>query len=100
MSGFISPIEALQDGVAARAVVEPRAPAASNFGQWMTGELQALNRQLVTAERGVQSLAAGASANLHDVMIQLEQARLALQLASQVRARVVEAYQEVMRMQV
>jgi flagellar hook-basal body complex protein FliE len=59
-----------------------------------------LNAQLVSAEQGVQKLASGNAENLHEVMLQLEQARLAMQVAAQVRSRVVEAYQEVMRMQV
>ena len=44
--------------------------------------------------------AAGGAVSLHDTMVQLEQARLSFQLAIQVRARVLEAYQEIMRMQV
>lgn len=73
--------------------------AAPGFGQWFTSELQALNQQMLRAEQGVQRLATGEAANLHDVMIQLEQARLAFQLAIQVRSRVLEAYQDMMRMQ-
>jgi flagellar hook-basal body complex protein FliE len=72
----------------------------SDFSQWMSNEVNVLNQQLLTAERGVQQLAAGSAASLHDVMIQLEQSRLAFQLAIQVRNKVVEAYQDVMRMQV
>jgi flagellar hook-basal body complex protein FliE len=66
----------------------------------MEQELVSLNTQLLTAEQGIQKLAAGTAENLHDVMLQLEQARLAMQVASQVRSRVLEAYQDVMRMQV
>lgn len=74
--------------------------AAPGFAQWMSREVSELNSQLVSAEQGIQKLAAGTAENLHDVMLQLEQARLAMQVASQVRSRVLEAYQEVMRMQV
>jgi flagellar hook-basal body complex protein FliE len=74
--------------------------AAPGFTQWLSKEVSELNAQLVTAEQGIQKLAAGTAENLHDVMLQLEQARLAMQVASQVRSRVLEAYQEVMRMQV
>ena len=72
----------------------------AGFGQWFTREVESVNAQMVTAERGVQQLAVGGVANLHETMIQLEQARLAFQLAIQVRSRVMEAYSEIMRMQV
>lgn len=74
--------------------------AAPGFAHWISQEVNSLNTQLVTAEQGVQKLASGTAENLHEVMLQLEQARLAMQVASQVRSRVVEAYQDVMRMQV
>jgi flagellar hook-basal body complex protein FliE len=38
--------------------------------------------------------------NLHQVMIRLEESRLAFQLTMQVRNRLLESYQDVMRMQV
>lgn len=74
--------------------------AAPGFANWVQHEVASLNTQLVSAEQGVQKLATGTAENLHEVMLQLEQARLAMQVASQVRSRVLEAYQDVMRMQV
>jgi flagellar hook-basal body complex protein FliE len=74
--------------------------AAPGFANWIEQEVASLNTQLVTAEQGVQKLATGTAENLHEVMLQLEQARLAMQVASQVRSKVLEAYQDVMRMQV
>jgi flagellar hook-basal body complex protein FliE len=38
--------------------------------------------------------------NIHDVVIAQEKASLSLQLALQVRNKAVEAYQEMMRMQI
>jgi flagellar hook-basal body complex protein FliE len=42
----------------------------------------------------------GETQNLHEVMIRLEEARHSFQLLVQVRNRLLEAYQEVMRMSI
>lgn len=99
MNPPIPPVAAIGMDVAAPTQLVQSSPV-TQFGNWFTQELQAVNTQMVSAEQGVQKLAAGASDNLHDTMIQLEQARLSFQLAIQVRTRVLEAYQEIMRMQV
>ena len=44
--------------------------------------------------------AAGEVASLHEVMIHMEETKLSFQLLAQVRNRLLDAYQEVMRMQV
>jgi flagellar hook-basal body complex protein FliE len=81
------------------AVAAPAAPA-GGFATWFDGQVSQLNTQLTQAEQGVQQLAAGDATSLHDVMIRMEEARLSFQLAVQFRTRVLEAYQDVMRMQV
>lgn len=70
------------------------------FGTHVAQGLQALNQQLLASQVDLQRLAAGETANLHEVMVRLEESRIALQLALQVRNRALEAYQDVMRMQV
>ena len=82
---------------------EPAAQAmqgASAFGQWFSQQVEQVNGQLQAADGQLQALATGESQNLHQVMISLEEARLSFQLLVQVRNRVLEAYQDVMRMQV
>jgi flagellar hook-basal body complex protein FliE len=59
-----------------------------------------VNDKLNGAERAINQVALGEPASLHQVMIDLEQARLSFQLLAQVRNRLLDAYQEVMRMQV
>lgn len=71
-----------------------------DFGAWLAGALGGVNRQLVQADQGLRELAAGETQNLHQVMIALEEARIGVQLLVQVRNRLLEAYQEVLRMQV
>jgi flagellar hook-basal body complex protein FliE len=48
----------------------------------------------------MQRLAAGEVQNLHQIMIRLEESKLSFQLMLQVRNRLLEAYQDVMKMQI
>ena len=59
-----------------------------------------VNTQLIAADQSVQQLATGDVENLHHVVLGLEQTRLAFDLMLQVRNKVLDAYQEIMRMQV
>jgi flagellar hook-basal body complex protein FliE len=77
-----------------------QAAAPADFGRWLAQSLDGVNQQLVQADHGLQSLATGEAQNLHQVMISLEQARVGIQLLAQVRNRLLDAYQEILRMQV
>ena len=100
----VQAIGAVADAAAAQAAQTAQAGQAveptGRFADWFDGQVSQLDTQLVQAEQGVQQLAAGDAASLHDVMIRMEEARLAFQLAVQFRNKVLEAYQDVMRMQV
>ena len=74
--------------------------AAGMFGQMVSEGLAHVNEQLLTSQTGLQRLASGEMQNLHQVMIQLEESRLSFQLMLQVRGRLLEAYQDVMKMQI
>lgn len=70
------------------------------FGGWFAAGLDAVNTGLVNADHEVRQVALGEASNLHEVMIHIEEAKLSFQLLAQVRNKMLEAYQEVMRMQV
>ncbi len=72
----------------------------SKFGDWFGQQLAEVNARLQRADADLQHLALGDAQNLHQVMINLEEAKLSFQLLVQVRNRALEAYQEVMRMQI
>ena len=82
----------------------PQAPGTNavtpGFGQMVSQGIEAVNRQLIGSETDLQEMAAGTEQNLHRVMIRMEDARLSFQLLMQVRNRLLEAYQDVMKMQV
>lgn len=79
---------------------EPVAAPSGNFSAWLDKELANVNEQIVTSDMQLRRLAAGEVENLHQVMISMEQAKLSFQLAMQVRNKVMEAYQDVLRMQI
>lgn len=76
------------------------AASAAPFSQRLQAEVESVNAKLVTAETELRDLAAGKQGNIHHVMLALEDARLSFQLLVQVRNKVVEAYQDLLRMQV
>lgn len=71
-----------------------------DFASWLRQEINEVNAQIQTAETQVTQLAAGQSENLHRVMFSVEKAKLSFELLVQVRNKLLESYQEVMRMQV
>jgi flagellar hook-basal body complex protein FliE len=88
------------DGLWSEVISAPATRGASDFGKWFTAQMQKVNGEIEVADRQLQALATGEAQNLHQVMISLEEARLSFQTLMQVRNRVLEAYQDVMRMQV
>lgn len=105
-TAFIPPIAAMPDvsGLAAleatRAGASPTVASPAAFGQLVTQGIDQVNAQLKASDGDLRTLATGDTGNLHHVMIKLEETRLAFQLMLQVRNRLLESYQEVMRMQV
>lgn len=77
----------------------PRGGEASSFGDVLQSQLQQLDSSLKLAEEQSVRLASGQAENLHRVMLDIEQARISLQLALQVRNRVIEAVQDLQRWQ-
>ena len=92
--GFIAPLREIS--------LEPLAQSAqrTDFSSWLAHHLSETNALQVKSDRMLQGLAAGDLDNLHHVMIALEHAKLSLQLAVQMRNKLLEVYQELLRMQV
>ena len=72
----------------------------SGFGKALTHAIEGLNQVQNEADDKSVQLAAGNPIDLHEVMLARETASLDFQLALQVRNKLVEAYQDVMRMQI
>ena len=72
----------------------------NKFGEMLKTSINEVNQAQVSADRAAEQIAAGETKNLHGAMIKLEEADISLRLMVQVRNKAVEAYQEIMRMQV
>lgn len=75
-------------------------PAGTDFGQLLMDALKQVNETQLEAGELRSRFADGEPVELHDVMIALEKAGVALQLAVEVRNKLLEAYQEISRIPV
>lgn len=72
----------------------------NSFKDIFDNALKNLNDNQLKAEETVKNFLVGEVKDVHTVMIALEEAKVTMQLAVEVRNKLVEAYQEVSRMQI
>lgn len=71
-----------------------------SFGTLLQQAVDRVNGLQQNADAAARSFALGQAPSVHDTMIAMEKADVSLRLTTKVRNKVVEAYQEIMRMQV
>jgi flagellar hook-basal body complex protein FliE len=76
------------------------APAGQDFGGLLAQQLGHLEQLQGDAAGAAQALASGQASDPESVVMAVERARLAMQLASQIRTKSVEAIQDVFHTQV
>lgn len=79
---------------------ESAGDAAKGFGQMLSESITKVNEYQQQADTSIKELAAGRTKNIHETMLSIEKADTSLKLMMQVRNKVLDAYKEVMRMQV
>ncbi|WP_315114339.1 flagellar hook-basal body complex protein FliE [uncultured Clostridium sp.] len=62
-------------------------------------QLDSLNDKQIQAEISTEAFIKGEETNIHDVVLNADEAKMSIELAIQVRNKIVEAYQELSRMQ-
>ena len=83
-----------------RNVFQKNEPQNTSFGDVLQGYLKDVNQTVKQSEDLSTKLATGEIDNIHDVTIASQKAKLALDLTVTIRDKAVEAYQEMMRMQI
>ncbi|ATX83995.1 MULTISPECIES: flagellar hook-basal body complex protein FliE [Bacillus amyloliquefaciens group] len=71
----------------------------TSFSELLKNSIDSLNESQVKSDQITNELAAGKDVNLDEVMIAAQKANISLTAATEFRNKAVEAYQEIMRMQ-
>ncbi len=70
------------------------------FTNLLQSKLNAVNDVMANSDQKIQSFVRGEETSIHEVMIAMSKADVSFRMMSQVGRKVIEAYQEIMRMQV
>lgn len=70
-----------------------------SFSDYLKNALNEVNDLQLKASQSAEKLALGDESYLHNTVIAYEKANLALELTIEIRNKIVEAYQEIMRIQ-
>jgi len=82
------------------AATPPQKPSEVSFKDVLKGAVEEVDQLQHDAETSIQNLTAGKVENVHEVMIALDKADMSFRTMMEVRNKLVDAYREVMRMQV
>jgi flagellar hook-basal body complex protein FliE len=74
--------------------------AQKSFSSFLKESIEKINEAQIKSDQLTEKLALGQEVDLHQVMIASQKASVGMQLTLEVRNKAVEAYQEMMRMQV
>ncbi|WP_096910236.1 flagellar hook-basal body complex protein FliE [Halobacteriovorax marinus] len=74
--------------------------AKQSFGEMLASSIAQVNGLQQEANTAMQKLASGEKKNLPEVMMAVEKADIAFRTMNQIRTKVIDAYKEVMRMQI
>ncbi|KYG68497.1 flagellar hook-basal body complex protein FliE [Bdellovibrio bacteriovorus] len=76
------------------------ADTGKSFADTLKDAVSSVNEMQKSSDKAMQNLATGKTDNVAEVMIAAEKADIALKVMVQVRNKIIDAYQEVMKMQV
>ncbi len=74
--------------------------AGTSFSNVLKDTIRDINDLQTKADEAIEKVEVDNSASIHEAMIALEKADISFKAMMQVRNKIIEAYQEVMRMQV
>ena len=79
--------------------LSPEKMPANNFADVLASSLEKVNSMQTERSSMVNAFASGQSQNVHELMISMQKAGLAMNMTAAVRNKVMEAYKELSRLQ-
>ncbi|HRW35174.1 MAG TPA: flagellar hook-basal body complex protein FliE [Thermotogota bacterium] len=95
----LDPIKRLERIQNTQASQVKKGEAEPDFQKILNDALKSVNVQQKDAIQAEDDFAAGKISNIHDVIIRAEKAAMSLTMTMEVRNKIVDAYKEIMRMQ-
>ena len=89
-------VESIQQGV----TDQPTNITGQTFGHHLQTAIEQLNDLQLESDMKTNKLVNGEAIDLHNVMVTAQKASIALETSVQIQRKVIDAYNEVMRMQV
>ena len=80
--------------------VEQSGKPEKGFGEFLKDSIKKVNSLQLDADDAIKKFASGETKNIHETMLAMQKADISFRLMMQIRNKLVEAYQEVMRIQV
>ncbi|GAB4072506.1 flagellar hook-basal body complex protein FliE [Barrientosiimonas marina] len=103
MSGFLHGIPDSQavkpDADQVKQAVSP-SEAQQDFADSLKKAINNVNDAQITSDKKTEAMAKGDTENLHDVMLSAQKSQITLKASAQVQRKVIDAYNEIMRMQI
>jgi flagellar hook-basal body complex protein FliE len=93
-------IEKLAPGVTQGAQLQGPSQAGASFENMLGGFVNEVSQKQTAASTAVNGVLTGQNVPLHQAMISVEEASVSFQLMVEVRNRLLDSYQELMKMQV
>lgn len=76
------------------------APTNTSFEQFLVNQLADSEQKIEIADESVKQLLVGETDNLHQVMIALGKAKTSFELTVEIRNKLLEGFQEIIKMQI
>jgi flagellar hook-basal body complex protein FliE len=97
---FIGPLNPNLQVPEVRTLHKGEEKSGAAFGDILKDAISTVNDLQKQSDQEIQKLMTGESQDLHNTVIAMQKADLSFQMMMQVRNKIVQAYQEIMRMQV
>jgi len=94
-----SPIQQLKD-LESKVQKKSTGPGGASFKDFLTEAVETVDKAHQASDQEIKKVLSGELQDVHSAMIAMQKADLSFQMMMQVRNKLLEAYQEVMRMQV
>ncbi|MCB2214698.1 flagellar hook-basal body complex protein FliE [Desulfofustis glycolicus] len=72
----------------------------NDFTSFLENSIDQVNQAMSRGDRSIEMLHSGQAQSLHEVMIAVEEADISLRMFVQIRNKALQAYEEIMRMQI